>query len=62
MGDNGRWRELDSVMGRLTDDPATEWIDVRDLFFGTAVNDRIPEGNKAAGHVPAPHGRMKTGR
>ena len=33
MGDDDRWRELDAMIGRLTDDPATEWIDVRDLFI-----------------------------
>lgn len=33
MGDADRWRELDAMIGRLTDDPATEWIDVRDLFM-----------------------------
>ena len=32
MGNDARWQELDSMIGRLTDDPATEWIDVRDLF------------------------------
>jgi len=32
MGDDARWQELDAQIGRLTDDPATEWIDVRDLF------------------------------
>ncbi len=32
MNDDARWQELDSMIGRLTDDPATEWIDVRDLF------------------------------
>ena len=32
MNDDARWHELDTTIGRLTDDPATEWIDVRDLF------------------------------
>jgi peptidoglycan/xylan/chitin deacetylase (PgdA/CDA1 family) len=32
MGEDARWQSLDSMIGRLTDDPATEWIDVRDLF------------------------------
>ena len=32
MGDDTRWQELDTMIGRLTDDAATEWIDVRDLF------------------------------
>ena len=32
MGDDARWQELDTKIGRLTDDPATEWINVRDLF------------------------------
>jgi len=34
MNDDARWQELDTMIGRLTDDPATEWIDVRDLFLG----------------------------
>jgi len=33
MGDNARWQKLDSMIGRLSDDPASEWIDVRDLFL-----------------------------
>jgi hypothetical protein len=33
MGDDARWQELDTLIGRLTDDPSTEWIDVRDLFI-----------------------------
>ncbi len=32
MGEDSRWQELDAMIGRLTDDPVTEWIDVRDLF------------------------------
>ncbi len=28
MGDDVRWQELDALIGRLTDDRATEWIDV----------------------------------
>ena len=33
MGEDKRWRELDSLIGKLTDGPATEWVDVRDLFM-----------------------------
>lgn len=33
MNDDARWQALDAMIGRLTDDPATEWIDVRDLFM-----------------------------
>jgi peptidoglycan-N-acetylglucosamine deacetylase len=32
MGNEERWQELDAKIGRLSDDPATEWIDVMDLF------------------------------
>lgn len=32
MNKEAGWQELDRMMGRLSDDPATEWIDVRDLF------------------------------
>ena len=32
MGNEARWQELDAMIGRLSDDPATEWVDVRDLF------------------------------
>lgn len=32
MGNDARWQKLDTMIGRLTDDPATNWIDVRDLF------------------------------
>lgn len=35
MGNNARWQELDFMIGRLSDDPVTEWIDVRDLFCWT---------------------------
>lgn len=34
MGEDARWQELDALMGRLSDDPATTWIDVRELFMG----------------------------
>jgi peptidoglycan-N-acetylglucosamine deacetylase len=34
MGDDVRWQELDAKIGRLSDDPATEWIDVRDMCAG----------------------------
>jgi peptidoglycan/xylan/chitin deacetylase (PgdA/CDA1 family) len=33
MGDDARWGALDSQIGRLTDDSATIWIDVKDLFL-----------------------------
>jgi len=33
MGDDTRWLELDAMIGRLSDDPDTEWIDVLDLFI-----------------------------
>lgn len=33
MNDDTRWQELDTKIGRLTDDPATEWIDVKDMFI-----------------------------
>lgn len=33
MGNDARWQELDAMIGRLTDDPVTNWIDVRDLFI-----------------------------
>ncbi len=33
MGDDARWQDLDAMIGRLSDDAATEWIDVRDLFI-----------------------------
>ncbi len=32
MNDETCWQELDTMIGRLTDDPATEWVDVKDLF------------------------------
>ena len=32
MGNDARWQELDAMIGRLTDDPVTNWIDVRELF------------------------------
>ncbi|HAS83801.1 MAG TPA: hypothetical protein DCS43_14295 [Verrucomicrobia bacterium] len=32
MGDDTRWQALDTMIGRLSDDLATEWIDVKDLF------------------------------
>ena len=33
MSDDAGWQDLDRMIGRLTDDSATEWIDVRDLFI-----------------------------
>ncbi len=33
MNDDARWQKLDALIGQLADDPATEWIDVRDLFL-----------------------------
>jgi len=33
MGDDARWKKLDSMIGRLTDDSSTEWIDVKDMFL-----------------------------
>lgn len=33
MGKNARWQTLDPLIGRISDDPATEWIDVKDLFL-----------------------------
>ena len=33
MGDEARWQDLDAMIGRLSDDPATEWTDVRELFI-----------------------------
>jgi peptidoglycan/xylan/chitin deacetylase (PgdA/CDA1 family) len=35
MGDAARWQELDRQIGRLSDDSATTWVDVRDLFMTT---------------------------
>ena len=32
MGIDARWQNLDTTIGRLSDDPATQWIDVKDLF------------------------------
>jgi hypothetical protein len=32
VGKDDRGQELDSLIGRISDDPATEWIDVKDLF------------------------------
>lgn len=32
MNEDARWQEFDTMIGRLADDPATEWIDVKDLF------------------------------
>lgn len=32
MNDDARWQEMDTMIGRLSDDPATEWIDVKDMF------------------------------
>ncbi len=32
MGKESRWQELDARIGRISDDPAVEWIDVKDLF------------------------------
>lgn len=33
MGNDERWQKLEAMIGRLTDDPVTNWIDVRDLFI-----------------------------
>lgn len=33
MGNDARWQELETIIARLTDDQATEWVDVRDLFL-----------------------------
>lgn len=33
MGDEARWQDLDAMIRRLSDDPATEWTDVRELFI-----------------------------
>jgi hypothetical protein len=32
MGDDARWQQLDAMIGRLSNDPATEWIDIKDLW------------------------------
>lgn len=32
MNDHAGWQELDTLIGRLSGDAATEWVDVRDLF------------------------------
>ena len=35
MGDDARWQKLDRMIGRISDDADSRWIDVRDLFMGT---------------------------
>lgn len=32
MGSDTRWHDLDMMIGKLTDDLTTDWIDVKDLF------------------------------
>lgn len=33
MGDDARWQQLDRMIGRISDDADSNWIDVRDLFM-----------------------------